>query len=44
MQSYWFDILVFVAFFAVTIGTSLYKSRKEESGEDFFITQLIILF
>ncbi len=37
MHRYWFDVLVFVAFFAVTIGTSLYKSRKEESGEDFFL-------
>ena len=31
------DIGLFVAFFVVTIGTSLYKSRKEESGEDFFL-------
>ncbi len=37
MELYWFDGLVFIAFFAVTIGTSLYKSRKEESGEDFFL-------
>jgi SSS family solute:Na+ symporter len=37
MQLYWFDVLVFVGFLVVAIGTSLYKSRKEESGEDFFL-------
>ena len=31
------DIGLFLAFFVVTIGTSLYKSRKEETGEDFFL-------
>ncbi len=31
------DIILFIAFFAVTIGTSLFKSRKEETGEDFFL-------
>jgi SSS family solute:Na+ symporter len=37
MYLYWFDVLVFVGFLVVAIGTSLYKSRKEESGEDFFL-------
>lgn len=37
MELHWFDIALFVSFFAVAIGTSLYKSRKEESGEDFFL-------
>ena len=37
MELLWFDLLVFVAFFVVAIGTSLYKSRKAESGEDFFL-------
>ncbi len=37
MDLYGFDVLVFVGFFVVAIGTSLYKSRKEESGEDFFL-------
>ena len=37
MELHWFDTLFFVGFFAVTITTSLYKSRKEESGEDFFL-------
>ncbi|MFC1542121.1 solute:sodium symporter family transporter [Candidatus Latescibacterota bacterium] len=31
------DICLFLAFFAVTIGTSLYKSRRGETGEDFFL-------
>jgi SSS family solute:Na+ symporter len=31
------DILLFIAFFVVAIGTSVYKSRKEETGEDFFL-------
>ncbi|MBN1292843.1 MAG: solute:sodium symporter family transporter [Candidatus Latescibacteria bacterium] len=31
------DIGIFFAFFVVAIGTSLYKSRKEETGEDFFL-------
>jgi SSS family solute:Na+ symporter len=37
MYLYWFDVLVFVGFLVIAIGTSLYKSRKEESGEDFFL-------
>ena len=35
MELHWFDIALFVSFFAVAIGTSLYKSRRDESGEDF---------
>jgi len=31
------DISVFVAFFAVVIGVSMYKSRREETSEDFFL-------
>ncbi len=31
------DIIVVVAFFAVVVGVSMYKSRKEETGEDFFL-------
>ncbi len=31
------DIVVFVAFFAVVVGVSMYKSRREETGEDFFL-------
>jgi len=33
----WFDVVLFFAFFAVVIGVSLYKSRKEKTGEDFFL-------
>lgn len=33
----WLDISMFVAFFAVVIGVSMYKSRKEETSEDFFL-------
>jgi len=34
---HWADITVFVVFFAFVIGVSLYKSRRERSGEDFFL-------
>ncbi|MCI0693618.1 solute:sodium symporter family transporter [candidate division KSB1 bacterium] len=37
MQLTFPDITLFLAFFAVVIGVSMYKSRKEESGEDFFL-------
>lgn len=37
MELGWLDITVFVAFFAVVIGVSMYKSRREETGEDFFL-------
>ncbi|MHC5117277.1 MAG: sodium:solute symporter family transporter [Planctomycetota bacterium] len=32
-----FDVIVFVGFFAVVIGVSLFKSRKESSSEDYFL-------
>jgi solute:Na+ symporter, SSS family len=32
-----FDILVFVAFFVVVIGVSLFKSRSEKGSEDYFL-------
>jgi SSS family solute:Na+ symporter len=34
---HWIDIAIFLAFFAVVIVTSMYKSRREETGEDFFL-------
>jgi solute:Na+ symporter, SSS family len=37
MELSFIDIALFVGFFIITIGTSLYKSRKEETGEDFFL-------
>jgi len=33
----WIDISVFLAFFAVVVGVSMYKSRLAESSEDFFL-------
>ena len=32
-----FDIIIFIAFFALVIGISLFKSRKETSSEDYFL-------
>jgi SSS family solute:Na+ symporter len=37
MNLHWADIVVFVVFFGVVIGVSMYKSRKGRSGEDFFL-------
>ena len=31
------DITIFVAFFAVVLFVSMYKSRKERTGEDYFL-------
>jgi len=31
------DVGVFLGFFAIVIGVSMYKSRKEKTGEDFFL-------
>jgi len=31
------DVSVFLAFFAVVVGVSMYKSRREETSEDFFL-------
>ena len=38
------DIGVFLAFFGVVIGVSMYKSRKEETGEDFFLASRGLLW
>lgn len=32
-----YDVVLFFAFFAVVIGVSMYKSRRERTGEDFFL-------
>lgn len=37
MELSWLDVLFFVIFFGVVVGVSMYKSRKEETGEDFFL-------
>ena len=31
------DVVFFVAFFLVVVGISMYKSRQESTGEDFFL-------
>ncbi len=31
------DIVVFLVFYAVVLGVSLFKSRKEKTGEDYFL-------
>ncbi len=33
----WLDAAMFVAFFSVVVGVSMYKSRREETSEDFFL-------
>ena len=37
MELTFLDISVFLAFFITVVGISMYKSRKEETGEDFFL-------
>ena len=37
MELNWLDVVVFLGFVTFVVGTSLYKSRKEETGEDYFL-------
>lgn len=37
MQLHWLDVAIFLGFFAVVIGVSLFKSRKDETSEDYFL-------
>jgi len=37
MQLSLWDITIFTAFFALVVGISFYKSRREESSEDYFL-------
>ena len=37
MELSFLDIATFLLFFLIVVGVSMYKSRKEESGEDFFL-------
>lgn len=37
MELGWLDVTTAVAFIAVVIGVSMYKSRKEETSEDYFL-------
>jgi SSS family solute:Na+ symporter len=38
------DICVFIAFFAVVVGVSMYKSRREKTSEDFFLASRGLLW
>jgi len=38
------DISVFVAFFGVVVGVSMYKSRREKTGEDYFLAGRSLLW
>ena len=37
MTLHWLDLTIFVLFFAVVVGVSMFQSRKERTGEDFFL-------
>ncbi|MDD8031222.1 MAG: solute:sodium symporter family transporter [Acidobacteriota bacterium] len=37
MQLHWLDLSVFIVFFLVVITISMYKSRQERTGADFFL-------
>lgn len=34
---HWVDIAIFLGFFALVVGVSMYKSRREETSEDYFL-------
>jgi len=38
------DVSIFVLFFLIVIGTSMYKSRKEETGEDYFLASRSLIW
>ncbi len=44
MNMHWLDLTIFVAFFALVIGVSMYKSRREKTGEDFFLAGRSLLW
>ena len=33
----WYDGLIFLVFFLIVVAFSMYKSRKEKTGEDYFL-------
>jgi SSS family solute:Na+ symporter len=37
MQLHWLDLSAFILFFIVVVSVSMYKSRKERTGADFFL-------
>jgi SSS family solute:Na+ symporter len=44
MELTFLDIGLFLLFFAVVVGVSLYKSRKRKTGEDFFLASRGLLW
>ena len=44
MELHILDIAIFLVFFAIVIGTSMYKSRKEETEEDFFLASRSLIW
>jgi len=44
MNLTWLDIVTFLAFFGVVVGVSMYKSRREQTGEDFFLASRGLLW
>ncbi len=37
MELHWWDVALFAGFFAVVVGFSIFKSRREETSEDYFL-------
>ncbi|MCK4336747.1 MAG: solute:sodium symporter family transporter, partial [Candidatus Aminicenantes bacterium] len=44
MQLTFLDISVFVGFFVIVLSVSMYKSRKERTGEDYFLAGRSLLW
>jgi SSS family solute:Na+ symporter len=44
MNMHWLDLTVFVAFFALVVSVSMYKSRHEKTGEDYFLAGRSLLW
>lgn len=44
MSLTYIDVALFLLFFMVVVGISMYKSRKEETGEDFFLASRGLLW
>lgn len=44
MELSFLDISLFVLFFVIVVGVSMFKSRKEETGEDYFLASRGLLW
>ncbi len=44
MSLTFFDVALFLLFFLIVVGVAMYKSRKEETGEDFFLASRGLLW